>query len=307
MKRKVSLHGPSTLTISLPSAWAKKYGIKKGHELDIEINGKNLSIKGGSEKKEHKKTRIDIGDLNQRLGQGVLSLLYKKGLDEIEVYYNDPKSSQMIQRAVKNHLLGFIIMEQGKNRCLLKCVSKELKEEFDKSLRRAFLVTLSLAESSLEMIRNNDYDSLNELKALETTNNQLTNFCERLLNRDFNGEEKTTFKYVIVWQLEKIADEYNEILKLIIKNKVKQVSKDIIKLYEETNRILRRFYEIYYKIDLNRLQELFMEKRKIEESVHKNRIKSSLELMMVLHLLRIVSQIIDISPSILVVNGFLEE
>ncbi len=44
MKRKVSLHGPSTLTVSLPSKWVKKYCIKKGDELDIEEKNSTLII-----------------------------------------------------------------------------------------------------------------------------------------------------------------------------------------------------------------------------------------------------------------------
>ena len=35
MKRKVNLVGSSTLTVSLPTAWAKERGIKKGDELNV--------------------------------------------------------------------------------------------------------------------------------------------------------------------------------------------------------------------------------------------------------------------------------
>ena len=35
MKRKVVKHGTSTLTVSLPSLWAKEYGLKPGDELRI--------------------------------------------------------------------------------------------------------------------------------------------------------------------------------------------------------------------------------------------------------------------------------
>ena len=45
MKRKVVLHGPSTLTISLPYSWIRKFNIKKGQELNVEECGKELVIK----------------------------------------------------------------------------------------------------------------------------------------------------------------------------------------------------------------------------------------------------------------------
>jgi len=42
MKRKVSQIGPATLMVSLPSKWAKQFGVKKGSELEIEEKGNKL-------------------------------------------------------------------------------------------------------------------------------------------------------------------------------------------------------------------------------------------------------------------------
>ena len=38
MKRKVVQQGPSTLMVSLPAKWAKRLGIKKGDEINIDYS-----------------------------------------------------------------------------------------------------------------------------------------------------------------------------------------------------------------------------------------------------------------------------
>ena len=42
MKRKVNRVGANTLTVSLPSKWAMKYGIKAGDEIEGNEEGKKI-------------------------------------------------------------------------------------------------------------------------------------------------------------------------------------------------------------------------------------------------------------------------
>ena len=44
IKRKVVLHGRSTLTVSLPSIWLKKLKISKGDELEVREYGNEIRI-----------------------------------------------------------------------------------------------------------------------------------------------------------------------------------------------------------------------------------------------------------------------
>ena len=54
MKRKINRVGYSTLTVSLPSKWAKQYGLKPGDEVEISEDGRTLRIeaKKGAKKKK---------------------------------------------------------------------------------------------------------------------------------------------------------------------------------------------------------------------------------------------------------------
>jgi len=44
MKRKIIQTAGKTMVVSLPSAWVKKYGIKKGEEVEVEERGAEISV-----------------------------------------------------------------------------------------------------------------------------------------------------------------------------------------------------------------------------------------------------------------------
>ena len=304
MKRRVVLHGPSTLTVSLPSEWTRKRGIKKGDEVNVDETDEGLIISGHDQKQKKKRAEIDISGMDNRTAGNILSLLYKKGYDEISVKYSDLNSAKEIEENTKNHLLGFTILGQSKNSCLIKCVSEEIKEEFDKSLKRAFQVTLSLAESSLQYIREKNYSHLKDLFLLEVSNNQLTNFCERLLNKHFIGQKNVTFKYVIVWQLEKIADGYKEILKLLDDT---EINNCILDLYEKANTLFREYYDAYYNADLKKLQNILDNRKEVNKEIKDLKMKDSDEVLLISYLLHIIFTITELIPSTIAVIGAFED
>jgi len=105
IKRKIVLHGPSTLTISLPATWVKKFNIKKGDELDIAEHGKELRINLEKEFSPEIK-EICVGDL-KRLGKTYLTASYRQGYDEIKIDYNDPQYISIIQSILSRETTGF--------------------------------------------------------------------------------------------------------------------------------------------------------------------------------------------------------
>ena len=44
MKRKIVQHGCSSLTITLPFPWVRKFNLKKGDELEVEEQGHTLLV-----------------------------------------------------------------------------------------------------------------------------------------------------------------------------------------------------------------------------------------------------------------------
>jgi len=269
MKRKLVKQGGTALTVTLPFKWAKQRNLSAGDEVEMEERGQELVIRGHGEP-EQQRISIDVSSLNERTIRWLLSGLHKGGYDEIEILFSSRHALPIIQELVKDLLLGFAIMEQTDKRCVLRMLAKDSSEEFDATLRRAFLVTLSMADTVLDLLNSKKQAELKDIIALERTNNQLTNFCERILNKNlYEGNKGTHFLYVIAWNLEKIADDYRRLCEHL--SGVKDVDRDVAAMLEQVNRQFKSYYELFYKFDANLLAELSEKRAGLMERLTKGR------------------------------------
>jgi len=302
MKRKVIQLARKTFVVSLPSKWVKKYDVKKGDELEVKDNSSSIVFSTQSQS-DLKKTSIDITNTNERTLRWLLSSLHKKGYDEIELFYDNKNKTPIIQELIKDLFIGFAIVHQSNKRCIVRAISQERDNEFENILRRAWRVTISLADSVLEYIEQDTQKQLKELITLEKTNNQLTNFCERMLNKKGHLDHtKTCFYYVIAWNLEKVCDDYKHICELLAENKTK-LSKESITFLKDTNNFLRNYYDIFYAFDLNKLNELNTRKKALVAKGHKLiSLKKGPESTMVNYLTNAVIKTADFSTSTIALN-----
>ena len=303
MKRKVIKQGNGTLTITLPKKWTEEVGLKGGDYLEVFEKGNELSILSKSEK-EVSKINVDLTNLKStRAVIWVLSALPKSGFDEIEIFYKSPKILKIIQKLIKDAFTGFAIMEQSQKRILIRSISKDSYSELEPSLRRAFLVTLSLADSILEQIKNKDFSNIKELVALEKSNNQFTNFCERLLvKKGYQKPAKTIFKYIIVWNIEKVCDCYKELCLYIDKEKITSFSKEITKLYQDVLTFFRNFYELIYKFDLSKLEKLLEEGKILSSKLENYCPKKNYEYKIIRILNDVVERVTNFSGPLISLN-----
>jgi len=255
IRRRVVLHGPSTLTISLPASWVKKFNIKKGDELNLEEFGNELRI--NSEKELHlEKKRIDIKDF-KRLGRNYIISLYTLGYDEISVNYDKSEYIETVRNIISEELIGFEIIKQGTNNCLIKNLTSHNKDEFDNALRRIFLLLLDMSSESLIAIKENNADKLKNVVLMDHNINKFSNYCLRLLvKRGHANFGKTTIYYHLIKSLEEIADRYKDLCDFHLNNKEK-VGRDFIIIFGKVNDLLNEFYELFYKYDEEKVEKLF--------------------------------------------------
>ncbi|MCX6707564.1 MAG: AbrB/MazE/SpoVT family DNA-binding domain-containing protein [Candidatus Woesearchaeota archaeon] len=263
MKRKLVRQGRNALTVTLPAEWTKKFGLKAGDEVDIEQKDRNIII-GGEGEKEIKRASIDATKISERVLRWQLSGLHKGGWDEIEIIFEKKEAIDVIDDLMKNLFMGFAIVEQTDKRCLIKSISREMETEFDAILKRAFLVTISMGDSIIDMIKKDKLKGIKELTILEKTNNQLTNFCERILNkRGYREYDKTCFVYAISWNLEKVCDNYKYICDFIEKNPSIRISKELLEIFEMSNSQIRGYSSLFSKFKTEELVELNKKRKQI--------------------------------------------
>ena len=223
MERKVIQLAGKTLVVSLPSKWAKKYGVSKGDTISVEEEGKTLLVRT-SKGVDVKKVQLSLKGPDEFIKRSI-DVAYKKGVDELSMSFEIPKSKKAVEE-VLDSTMGFEIISQGEKTCTVKSVAKAVEEEFDNILRRVFLTLLSMADESYDAVSKSQFSRLSSIASSDKTINKLTNFCKRILNKKGYKEQKSNnYIYCIVWELERIGDEYRDICTALAGAKKPKISK----------------------------------------------------------------------------------
>ncbi len=266
MKRKIMKLADTTYAVSLPLKLVRKYNLQKGQEVDIAEEKNNcLSINFGKSEQELQKIDVDIRNLNERAVRIILGGLHKKGYDILNITYSKEEQLGIIEDLVKNLMLGFIISEETKNRCVVMALGSQNSGEFDLSLKRAFYVTFNMFEQLIEYLKEPKSHSLDKILLLEKTNNQLCDFCQRTINKS-STDENSTFKYLLPWNLEKVCDDLKYIIVYIKERKVLLSGKSIDVL-EETLLFLRASFDMLYSFDFTKLDKVTKDKKLLQNKL----------------------------------------
>jgi len=243
MKRKVCKVGPATLVVSLPARWVKKYGVKKGDEINIEDNNKNLILSLHEFNQDKKSINITIKEGEPFLRR-YINKFYMLGFDEIKPTYVEEKILGLIDKEI-NSLPGFQIIEQGKNYCVIENVSKGLDDKFEIMLKRLFFIIIEMMKEIINATKNQDFDSLQNINIMEKSTNKIYFFCKRILNKEgFMQTSHLGFYHSLLHSLEAIADDLNEFSKIILQEKKmpeKDFFEDILILFSDSFDLFNSF------------------------------------------------------------------
>ena len=260
MRRKVIQLAEKTLVISLPSKWVKSQGVQKGSELEVEPAEGKLIV---STKKSlrPKKAIIHLTGTPDLIRKRI-NTAYKRGYDELELTFSDPKAISAIKKEL-DVLLGYEIVKQGEKHCIIKNIATAMDEEFDNILRRLFLMVLEMGKDSIDAIKKKEYERLQEISLSEHTNDKLTNFCKRMLNkRGHQNPERTILLYAMLRDLEKIADSYENIC---LHSKM---SKEQLVLFQELNKYFEAAYKLYYDFNEDNAGKLSAKENALQKKLN---------------------------------------
>lgn len=259
-----------TMVVSLPSSWVKKYGLKKGEEIDLEERDRTLSI-STDKNLSIKKTTLDVRPIKVS-GRRIMAALYKRGYDEIDVIFDKPQELEEIKKALSLEAMNFEIVTQTKNHCVVKSIAEATDQEFDNILRRIFLVLNSMIEEIYSGLEAKDKKRIEEAKEYEKTNNKFTHFCRRSLNKKgYKDYEITSIMYTIIEQLENVADELKFLCDYLISQDLKsmKISKETFKLFNDVKLFTNQFYGLFYNFNLEEAEKFAKERKRIIETAQK--------------------------------------
>jgi len=269
MKRKVVKHGSATLTISLPSRWVKKYGIKSGDELEIVEDKGNLVVVTSRDVKSVREAHISLDDYGSMSGRAIRAL-FKGGVDMVRVSYNHPTRLSEIETNLVE-LIGFEIMQQSANGCTLQEVSGFSDQtELGPVINRTFMVLISIVDDFADCVKGNDKDLLQSIVQRDATINKFANHCRRLINKKgLNKIKDVPMVYYIVEELENLGDEYKYLAKYILDEKVKLSNKEILQIIEMLNKLVKQFVSLYSKFTPDKAKDFGEENGKLRARINK--------------------------------------
>lgn len=266
VKRKVNRVGTSTLTVSLPSKWAKMYGVKPGDEIELVEDNEKLLISPQAIILLPKKATIHLKK-GQPFMRRFLNIKYRDGYDEIEVTSEDPLDQERVKVAL-SEVLGFELVENQPKRIVAKNIATPNESELDNIFRRLFLLDMSMAKSALEDIKTGEYTHAKEIAELEGTTNKFFLFCQRVLvKKDLGSRLATMETYRSVGELEQIGDHLKHICITLSDEKTK-LSKPVVIAFEHVTKLLENLFTAYYKPELDRLIGIKNERTAVFEEIY---------------------------------------
>jgi hypothetical protein len=213
---------------------------------------------------------------------------------------------EIIQGSIKNRLLGYEIIEQHKNSCIIKNVSNIIESEFDPLMRRIFLILLSSSKMGLEMIREKNLSGLDGLLVMKETADKFYAVCCRIIiNNRILPSTKSHFLYVILWVLDRIGDDYRDMFTYLIgrKGSPLAISPPALGLYARVNSIVESFYKTYYTYKIEELAHIHEEREKLIAEIRSAiSTKNETERIMLEYLLSITKRMDDVISSCIGLN-----
>jgi len=261
MKRKAIQLAGKTLVVSLPSKWAKQHGVKKGDELEIEEQGSRLTIKTDTTKEASKK-ELNCDRL-EMLTRRSLFRQYHEGTDEIQINFSNPKKISDIKEYL-GELIGYEIVKQGNNYAMISDVTGQKHQDFDQIMRRLFLLLKGVIEDSITAFQQKDKEAMQNIMMRDEEINKFTHFCLRVLSKQNSKEDRKNAYFTIIYTLERIGDDYKNMIKHITETK-KPLDQDTIKICELILQFYTKIYEFTFDNKLITAKEIALAYAQLRE------------------------------------------
>jgi len=249
MKRKIVKQGAATLMISLPSKWARKLGLKKGDEVDIEEQENSLlvSLNGGKTKLE---TEISLTGMAESSIRTIMTNAYRTGYDRIKVNFSNEEQFKVLQDTIRTRLLGFDVIKKEKNSCVVENITEPSSEQFDNLLQKVFMNIDELFEISMQRLKGGK--PVSDYKDTEARIQQYDNFCRRVMAKKSERKSQLFWTFLaLVVHGQRDLYHLNKYL-----DRAKEKDKDALGLLADSKAIFDMIVDAYAKKSIQILEQV---------------------------------------------------
>ncbi len=270
MKRKIIKLGQATYVMSLPSKWIRENHLVKGDYLECDVDKERVILSTKKIVNKDPDLSLDLRNYNRRTTTIALHQAYRKGFDIIRVRFGSQEQLKTIRKVTKDTLLGFEVVKEEKDNCVLQNIAEPSAEKYQIIVRKMMLlIKEDIGQMATEFEQNERV--IDRHKEIKETFDNFNNFIRRVIIKDQIEGKNSYFLFYFVSQLSLIQHAYFYLYKSYTKEKTK-MSPKLIALFSETNEAYELLYNAFF--------------RKKIELAHETRVKSDRVNNQILELIR---------------------
>ena len=163
---------------------------------------------------------------------------------------------------------------------LIKNVSVELEQEYLNLLRKSFFLCKENIKIIVEDIKQNKYPNKEKVQEYRDLVTKYTDYCKRIIVKNQKQKDYEMFAYLIVWNLEKMSNEFNYLYRYLADFQPK-VDKNTVKHLAMSFRMFEQIMEHYFKKDVSylrlfsKVKDQFMYKE-LEKLLHSKKLNPNI-------------------------------
>ncbi|HZX12119.1 MAG TPA: hypothetical protein VFE88_01550 [Candidatus Nanoarchaeia archaeon] len=258
MHRKVVKHGPSTLSVSLPSKWVKTNKIKNGQTLNLEATSEGLLIY--FEKEHFDKIETSLSSDKEWYVYRILRHLYTYGYDEVKINYTKKEYLSLVRKRLDS-LTGFDVIESNQKYCRLKCIVSAPEQEYKQIVERIMWLILSQFDYLIEDAKNKKPTMYDEINEIFKSASRFNNLCRRLINKKSPYDAVTSkYVYTFLTTLLNISSFITYSYEYVKKADKLELTHNELDLILKTRAFYNNLFLAYMNLDVEKTR-LFFEER----------------------------------------------
>lgn len=264
MKRKVNRVGKNTLTVSLPSPWAKSVSLNAGDVVSVEEDDATLRIVP-TVRHSRSKVVLDVTGLNYYVINRFVQVCFLNGVEQITLKFSDrlvfhPKKNREVDlvKELKKHsarYIGLEIISQTNNSITMQSFMKAEQGTLESLERRILFLIKDVLNEFIENF--DDHESFHEMVYDHHDNIvKFLYYYVRLMNNSAIPAGKKRSKYRLYFSIDKLIDKIRHASDQLV-----TVKKPSAKLKRYVKMVFDMFIEqieLFRKGDLDSLNEFIL-------------------------------------------------
>jgi hypothetical protein len=250
MRRKVLLHGKSSLGICLPPQWTKNNDIEKGSEIELKEQ-ENKIIISSINSIINKKTQINFENIDFNIQKEILNSLYEKGYDEITINYKNEKILKNIYIYLNEKNIGYEIINKESNYFIIKNISHIKEDQLNNLINRILKLLIEYSQKTKYILKDKNSLTITTLmhpKSIKKLSIQSKKII--ITNNLKNG----VYHYNLLKHIEKTIQQLNLFYNNIIKEDI--IFNETSDIYKQINNCIIKIHCLFNNFSITKYSQI---------------------------------------------------